>query len=123
MNRVRHPISMRVFVLQCCCVSVATDVYGIVHVQIVICTGVPSSLDVSLFDICCCASVSFWSCDWFHVSEWASRVFLVIPTVVQVSLLLLASWSNCPLETIERLCEKGLKEPALVGAFFEHCLR
>ena len=36
-----------------------------------------------------------------------------------MSLLLLASWSNCPLETIELLCAKGLKEPALVGAFFD----
>ena len=36
-----------------------------------------------------------------------------------MTLLELASWSNCPLETIERLCNRGFQEPALVGAFFD----
>ena len=53
-----------------------------------------------------------------------NRIPLVIWTVVQdfvfaMTLFELAPWSNCPHETIERLCNRGFQEPALVGAFFD----
>ena len=88
------------------------------HVRIVTCPGVPSDPDVSLCSIFVVAHLFRF---WDHVFELNSprhpdsgSSFVFVMT-----LFLLASWSNCLLETIERLCKNGLKEPALVGVFFD----